>query len=318
MTKILIIGKTPPPIGGVTIHVNRLLEILKYKSIDFDFYDLKHFSIFSFIVETKKHDLIHLHASSPYLRLLFCFICKFLSKQSIITYHGDLGRFNIFSNYVDFLSVKHCKYPIVLNDSSLNIALKYNKNSKLLSAYIPPIKNEKLNEYIIQTLSNFRKRFSFIISTNAFNYTIDKNGVEIYGISELIEFFYQFPKYGFVISDPSGNYKKRYPSVSDNILIINTPHPFYKVLDYADCFIRYTSTDGDSLSIHEALEQGIPVIATDVVSRPSNVYLIHRGDNKELKKAIDFISSNFQYNKNKKENNNNELIDFYKQLLAIQ
>ena len=89
-------------------------------------------------------------------------------------------------------------------------------------------------------------------------------------------------------------------------------------MDYADCFIRYTSTDGDSLSIHEALEQGIPVIATDVVSRPSNVYLIHRGDNKELKKAIDFISSNFQYNKNKKENNNNELIDFYKQLLAIQ
>ena len=128
---------------------------------------------------------------------------------------------------------------------------------------------------------------------------------------------HQFPKYGFVISDPSGNYGRRHPSVSNNILIINTPHPFYKVLDYVDCFIRYTSTDGDSLSIHEALEQGIPVIATDVVSRPNNVFLIHRGDNKKLKTTIDFLSSHSQQDKKREENKGNKLIEFYKQLLAI-
>lgn len=67
-----------------------------------------------------------------------------------------------------------------------------------------------------------------------------------------------------------------------NILILDSPHSFQKVFDYADCFIRYTSTDGDSLSIHEALDFGLSVVATDVVDRPHGVYTVKRNDMDEL------------------------------------
>ena len=39
----------------------------------------------------------------------------------------------------------------------------------------------------------------------------------------------------------------------------------------ANVFIRNTSTDGDSLSIHEALSKGVITYATDVVQRPVGV-----------------------------------------------
>lgn len=60
-------------------------------------------------------------------------------------------------------------------------------------------------------------------------------------------------------------------------------------MDYVDCFIRYTSTDGDSISIYEALEHGVPVLATDVVSRPQGVHLIRRGDIDALKHEIELL-----------------------------
>ena len=110
----------------------------------------------------------------------------------------------------------------------------------------------------------------------------DKYGQEIYGVSELIAFFSERPSWGLVISDPSGTYKKKNYLLPKNILILDSPHSFQKVFDYADCFIRYTSTDGDSLSIHEALDFGLSVVATDVVDRPHGVYTVKRNDMDEL------------------------------------
>lgn len=40
-----------------------------------------------------------------------------------------------------------------------------------------------------------------------------------------------------ILSDPSGEYSKRFIDVPDNIFIINGPHPFVEVLKYVDCYI---------------------------------------------------------------------------------
>lgn len=48
---------------------------------------------------------------------------------------------------------------------------------------------------------------------------------------------------------------------------------FLPVLAEATVFIRPTATDGDANSIREALSLGVPVIASDVVSRPKGCRL---------------------------------------------
>ena len=81
----LIIGKTPPPIGGVTIYVERLLSLAKRNKLEYAFYDLNKFNLPSFIKSIRCARNAHLNTSSSYLRLLFTILCKLFATNSIIT-----------------------------------------------------------------------------------------------------------------------------------------------------------------------------------------------------------------------------------------
>ena len=52
--------------------------------------------------------------------------------------------------------------------------------------------------------------------------------------------------------------------------------------------IRATSTDGDSLSVREALDSGVRVLATDCVDRPDGVTLFKYNDVVSLSDALRF------------------------------
>ena len=44
--------------------------------------------------------------------------------------------------------------------------------------------------------------------------------------------------------------------------------PFIPVLRLTDVLLKPTNTDGDAISVREALYLGVPVVASDVVERP--------------------------------------------------
>ena len=73
--KILIVGKRPLTIVGVTIHVDRLVKLIDKLGYDYTFYDLNNFTIYSFIKAISANDIIHLHTSSPKLRVFFAICC---------------------------------------------------------------------------------------------------------------------------------------------------------------------------------------------------------------------------------------------------
>lgn len=187
-----------------------------------------------------------------------------------------------------------------------------------MSAYVPSIKEEKLDDTTQNRLLKFRKEFQFVCCSNAYNYSIDKAGQEIYGIVELIDYFKEYQAYGFVLSDPSGKYEEILMNLPRNILIINRPHPFVEVLKKIDCYIRNTSTDGDSLSIHEALDNGVSVIATNVVDRPEGTILVERGNRNELDNAIEHVLKKKVRGKNIKNNLDSiDIIAFYKKHIYL-
>jgi hypothetical protein len=118
-----------------------------------------------------------------------------------------------------------------------------------------------------------RKSYQATFCTNAWDLTFDRYGREIYGISELVSRFADYPEYLLLVSDPSGNYRsyieRCFLHIPENIFFINRLHDFRSVLLLSDAFIRNTTTDGVSLSIHEARESGVAVIASDAAERPS-------------------------------------------------
>ena len=273
--KLLIIGKTSinSGLGGVTVHVSRLLQLYEKFNMPFNFLDLgikkNSYKIFLHVL---KVDIVYLHTSNPILRCLISIFCLFTFKKLLIMVHGDLGRFNFFKNQLDFLSIRLCYKALLINEKSFLKGLSLNSNSKLVSAYIPPIVTIPLDKELTERIEIERQKSKLIIVTNAFNVAFDKFKKEIYGISDLLEYFTKSKNVFFIVADPSGNYKKyissEFPHLNNVGFFINKKIDFYELLKLSDVFIRNTSTDGDSLSIREALELNVACYATNVVSRP--------------------------------------------------
>jgi hypothetical protein len=122
-----------------------------------------------------------------------------------------------------------------------------------------------------------RQKFSSehpLVISNAYRMAFTQSGLEIYGITEIISWS-RSVGLGLVISDPSGEYLRWAASQSqsfDHVLFLPEKHNFIAALRYCDIFVRNTVTDGDSLSIHEALALQKAVWATSVVSRPDGTF----------------------------------------------
>ncbi|WP_300603497.1 glycosyltransferase [Niabella sp.] len=282
-SKFLVLGTVPPPIGGVTVHVKRLLAHLDKNGISYKFIDINKSSKTTILKACLKYKFIHLHSSNVYLRFLIALLCFVFSKCLISTYHGDLNRYGRFKNRLDRWSVRLTSYPILLNTNSYKIAARLNKNAQLFSAFIPADQVLSLEPSILGQIRGLRKK-GFVFCTNAYNVSYDKNNREIYQISDLVTIFNTLPHLSLVISDPSSNYSQllKKGGINNNILLIPFEHDFNAVLKESDCFIRFTTTDGDSISVKEALSLGVPVIATDVVSRPKGTISISNDLNELL------------------------------------
>ena len=79
----------------------------------------------------------------------------------------------------------------------------------------------------------------------------------------------------------------------DHVLLCgDVPHPLtVRLIAASDLFLRTTLYDGDSVSVREALQLGVPVVATDNGMRPAGVHLIPRSDPEALRHAITTVIS---------------------------
>lgn len=273
MKDLLIVGKVPPPIGGVTIHVSRLWEHFACHR-GCSFLHLNDLFTGSGIAAMLDHRTIHLHTSNVYFRLVFAVAGRILGKNTIITYHGNLSRYSWLKNQADYLSLRWCSVPIVINRSSYTLARVMNPRTQLVSAFIPPAEVQPLPVAAVDVIMQIKLQQK-VFCTNAFNVAFDKHGSEIYGITKLVSRFSSRADYKLIISDPTGSYRdfvrKNAPGLIDVPYWLCFPHDFCEVIKLSEGFIRNTTTDGDSLSVREALYFGKTVFATDVVDRPQGV-----------------------------------------------
>ena len=311
-TKLLIIGKIPPPIGGVTIHVKRLLDGLKLNGTKFKFLTLTPLNLLFLGFILFDYKVVHLHTSSIVVQNYISLLCKIMRTKCIITFHGDLNRFDAQSLEKVKRILERIDVPIVLNKGSYNIANEINKRTIMISSFIPPHGTEELSDNIKQLISTVKDKFKYLFVTNAYGLTYDKEGNEIYGIFDLISHFNNKPEDALVISDPSSQYinfvVKNSIEIRENIFLINEYHSFYELLKFADANIRNTSTDGDSISLRESLYLNKVTFATDVVSRPIGTRVYKRGKYDFSLKCIDDAT---------KENETiviNKLIEIYKEI----
>ena len=276
---IAIIGKTPPPIGGVTIYVKRLIDNLSKSGQNFYFLPLTLRNLVLSIYMLRRCSIIHLITSHPFVRFYYSIICVITGKKLIIIYTDNIGEFpNSFYNSMNNLSLRLATVPTVLNLDSFNIGKSINNKTRLITSFIPPRIDDTNLDQLRSYLDIFLSKHEFIFCTNAFNYCIDKSGNELYGIVSLISIFNDIPKFGLIIADPSGAYNdfiiKNNIVLNSNIKLLSiSEYTFIDVIKISHCLIRATTTDGDSLSIREAIYLNKDVICSDCVDRPAGCML---------------------------------------------
>jgi glycosyltransferase involved in cell wall biosynthesis len=299
--KIALIGPYPPPYGGISVHIQRMAAHLEAEGIECVIYDdsgternkknvicissLKRWLPKYFFFA--KEDIIHYHSPNWILRIIFG-LMSFLGKKTIISIHGESLNDSLKSagwlrTKIIIFALKRASFIIALNPKIKELALSTGvkpENIEVIPSFIPPTVREEDIAEIPQEVWAFMNSHNPVISANAFRISF-YNNQDLYGIDMCIDLCANlklyYPEIGLVFSLPDiGDYEyfnKMKRSIAEkgietNFLFITKQYQFYPILMKCDVFVRPTNTDGDAVSIREALYFRIPAVASDAVSRP--------------------------------------------------
>jgi len=348
---IAVIGGYPPPIGGVSVHVERLIKKLDSKPIDYILYntsvngiktDYNIFNINNLKLWLIKYffccndKIIHCQDRNWYLVSILCLIKVVHKSKLLLTLHSfreNPEEFNIFKKLCFSYSIKNVDHFISVGKNEKNKLVKNgcDKNKiSIIPAYLKPQYKETDDRLISDYVWEFMKKNDFNIAANAYK-VLFYNNEDLYGIDMCIEVCrrlkkqYVDKKIGFVFCLPDiGDYEyynklKQEISkleIDDKFLFVNDLIPLYPIIRKCNLFLRPTNTDGDSISIREALSYKVPVIASDAVERPEGTIIFKSRNIDDLyTKTVDVIKNYNLYKEQIQdiiiEDNAEKIMDIY-------
>jgi len=304
--KVFLIGRYPPPLGGVTVFIRRYSEFLRASGFDVEIFDFKKMSKIKRYLNYAK--LIFWPFQATYhlsefpgtiLRLI---LFRFFQSEIIVFHHSKAwieklgeetpGLFKRFLNKVDecvfagpHLKEFYCKY-------NFGLPIK----TKIESAFYPPnLADESaiLIGYEHEVL-RFVGNHSPLIVANASRISFD-NAIDVYGLDMCVELIgrlrERFGNIGLLFALSLVNDQEYYLKINeaidrrgvrDNFCFMTGNHELWPLFKKADLMIRPTCSDGSSVSIAEALYFNCPVVASDVCPRQPHVVLFRNRNTTDL------------------------------------
>lgn len=252
--------------------------------------------IFKYIKETRKYKIVHSHFGLEGMIYLWTLktLCK---KKIVVTIHNSMvteyyrntntiNRFflhRMLKSDVTWVTVseqgkKQMMQLPILPTSEIHVIPAYIPDSRIVA----PLSNE-IQSYV----DNHSQNIAFY--GHSF---MDFKNTDVYGFTTVIELYslllQRHPRLGLIlcladdkdihriqalkkIASDNGVYNKIFWQIGaiDNIK---------ELWKQAHVYFRPTSTDGDSVAIREAIEEGALVVASDVAPRPSGVITYSFGD----------------------------------------
>lgn len=351
---ITLVGPFPPPYGGISIHLQRLTRYLDQSQYDYTLYNgtsdsscsnriisVKNRKLF-FIVKLflfERSKIFHLHTPNFLARVVFGIMAMFRSGKYVISIQGRSINLSIekslIKKWITFWILNQMDAIIACNENIKNDCINKIGLSKkkifMIPAYIPPLV-EDIKEPPAYLSKFIQSHFPVLCATGWIGQKY--NAEDVYGIDMLIELTERlmpdFPNIGLVLSVNGAESEKLVQQTINHAKALVGDHINFIIeqLDdvvglYRDCdlFCRPTNTDGDAVSIREALHVGTPVIASDCVTRPVECVLFKSRNMNDfehtVRKALKRIDKLFVVPKVEGAPNNAELIlQLYNTLIA--
>ena len=321
--KILHIGPLPPPLGGVSIYIARLIELQLLDSHDITVFNesslksiIKNIKIYKISdsplwwikkIFQNKFDIVHCHSNSWNIRF-WVVLFKLTGSKVFISYHSLRDDFFNFSKYKKF------KVSILIRLADMHLVVSDEIRKKLLSwhcfdnrvrrfdNFLPPSKDEFMFP-INDNIKTIAQTADPLVIANASALKFYKHQ-DLYGIDMMLELtsrlimrYHNIVTIIFLGTVGDDKYFKQLNRQIGNLglnehffFVIN--NAMIPVLANADLFIRPTNTDGIGISISEALSVGIPTIASDVCERPDGCTLFSSRDIEDLETKCLMILNN--------------------------
>jgi glycosyltransferase involved in cell wall biosynthesis len=318
MRKLLIIGPVPPPYGGVAIHLERLRTLLVDAGISFHILSpvvahtarglsrlsssrFKHFQV---AYKAFPRGLVHAHFTKPeelgLLRKL-----QFLGLPTMLSLHSmgvpdALAASAAPRDSELFRTLLALRRLVCMNAETRDALLTLGyPGDKLvhLPAFLPPVVCPEDREQLPAAVRKALVGGGPLLSMNAFSFDL-YGGELLYGIDLALELCQR------LAGDFSGLRLVYIQSVSkgavDEAWVRRQIHErglegrfifhlggcnFAPVLAASDLFLRPTNTDGDALSIREAIHLNVPVLASNCVIRPEGTRLFRNRDIDDLERV---------------------------------
>lgn len=313
--KILLVGGYPPPYGGVSVHIYRLEKLLASEGKEVSVFnignqkkgDLLFYFKFIKTLLLNQFDLIHFHYPSKKIYQLTQFFSP--KCKSMLTIHNsriEIGSNSFLNKYHNSIFkiiavAEHVKHKILDQYSTLQDRITV-KNAFI----VPPIhEKEAISSTYPESLNTFIKKQNTLIMANAWKIVFHQKE-DLYGLDMCLQLMHNLYTQNkeidtgliFAISDDQHEQEyiqkmKEYAKekgVSERIYFLTGNYQIWPLFERIHIFVRPTNTDGDALSIREALHFGKTVIASDICDRPKGTITFKNRDPQDfLKKVINSI-----------------------------
>ena len=339
---IVQVGPYPEPIGGISIYIKRMKEHMDTLEIKNEVWDI------SGVKKEKKGviqeklryvpfkllfrrdiNVIHYNLCGIKPKIYIGLFNKFFygKVKKIITIHGDCEN-----------TLKKNRKSLIkaLNSFDCIICVKAGDGKRLkeaglrkpvydIPAFIYPIIEEE--QIIPSYITDFLKEKSFIICSNATSMRF-YNNVDLYGIDMCIDLVIALKAQGIKAKmlfclpniDNEEYYGQLVNKINENgiendFLFIHENMELWPIIKKSNLFIRATNVDGYALSVAEAIHCNVPVIASNVGSRPEGTILFQSRSSEELFNAALKVIEEYEFFRQNVEKLKSK--DYLEELLSL-
>lgn len=306
--RYVVIGPTPPPLGGVSVYIARVTRKLQAEGNTVENVDVAGARGFAKVVALGRLLLdprpaqFDLHAFD--FSAMAALLLRPFSKRVTYMDHGTplykrnltgvrrwlLRRLFRTADELSFVSAEGKSYYE-------HAGYELTPNAAIQHAFLPPPLEDEariLATYPSTTL-DFLDRKSPLLVGNA-SQIIFYNDVDLYGFDMCVELARRlakrYPRVGFLFAiandDANRPYveslrkKLRDEGLSDSVELLTGQRELWPVFRRADLMIRPTSNDGYAISLEEAIFCGCRTLASDAARRPQGTTLFRSRDIDDL------------------------------------
>jgi|SRR5699024_5041854 len=288
--KYVMVSRFPPPIGGVSVFAQRKCDLIVGNGGHIRKIDLGRLkSIFLLLSVALKKRRVRVLVNTLNPIILFGVWIFGLLPYSTLYDHNSSRSYKTSELKIKYLIFicRRAKCVAVVHSRLAEWFAAYGIEAVVESPFIPPEswREKKVLESYPEQLKLFcGDKKGIVLLNSAWRYVVDAEGRDLYGVRDTLSLLRMLREQGYpcrmvfafgdynVSEMPLNLVKEIRQLTADGALyVLEGQREMWPLFSRVDLFLRTTSTDGESVSVLEALHFNCPVVASNAVPRPDGV-----------------------------------------------